>query len=81
MVNPYNQQLKNLNIVKHQFAVKAKKVGANAVIYFQYGQKNVSFFRSILLGLDDNVEWYGSGELVVISETERERIMDKIKNS
>ena len=76
----YNQQLKNLNNIKHQFAEKAKMAGANAVIHFQYGQKNTSWFRAALLALDDNIKWYGNGELVVISETEKEKILEKINN-
>ena len=76
----YNQQLSNLNKIKHQFAEKAKRAGANAIMHFKYGQKSASFFRAALLTFDDNVEWYGSGELVVISDNEKERILEKIQN-
>lgn len=76
----YNQQLKNLDAVKHQLAEKAKKLGANAVLDFKYGQKSASAFRSFLLGYDDNVNWYGSGKAVVISEEKVQEILEKIKN-
>ena len=76
----YNQQMKSLYNIKHQFAEKAKAAGANAIIHFKYGQKNTTWFRAALLAFDDNVKWYGSGDMVVISKEERERILEKIKN-
>ena len=76
----YNQQLKSLYNIKHQFAENAKATGANAVIRFKYGQKSMSWFKSALLAFDDNVKWYGTGVLAVISEEEKIRILEKIKN-
>ncbi len=76
----YNQQFKNLNDVKHQLAEKARALGANAVINFKYGQKNTTWFKAALLGLDDNVNWFGSGEAVVISESSYEQLLEKINN-
>ena len=76
----YNQQMKSLDTVKHQLAEKAKAVGANAVINFQYGQKNTSFFRSLLLILDDNIKWYGTGQAVILSDEKVMEIVEKIKN-
>lgn len=73
----YNQQLKDLNAVKDQLAQKAKAMGANAVMNFTYGQKSTTWFRSMFLGLDDNVNWYGSGTAIAIS-SER---LDEIINS
>lgn len=62
----YNQQLKGLDIVKDQLADKAIAMGGNAIMNFQYGQKSTSWFRSMLLSYDDNINWYGTGVVVVI---------------
>ena len=77
----YNQQLKNLYDVKHQLAEKAKSVGANAVIHFEYGQKSKGWFISMLLAFDDNINWHASGDAVVISNEKKEKILNKIKNN
>ena len=37
-------------------------------------------FDDVLLGYDDNVNWYGSGKAVVISEEKVQEILEKIKN-
>ena len=63
----YNQQLKSLDIVKEQLAQKAKALGANAVKDFKYGQKSTSWFRSMLLSYDDNINWYGTGTAILLS--------------
>ena len=63
----FNQQFRNLDDIKHQLAEKAKMIGANAIINFKYGQKTIPFFKAILLGTDDNVNWFASGEAVVVS--------------
>lgn len=76
----FNQQLKTLYNVKHQFAEKAKAVGANAIIRFKYGQKETKWYKAIWLASDDDIKWYATGEMVVISEEEKERILEKIKN-
>lgn len=64
----YNNQLKNLDNVKSQLADKAKLLGANAVIEFKYGQKSTTWLRSMILRLDDNINWYGSGIAVKIDD-------------
>ena len=71
----YNQQLKNLDMVKHQMADKAKKLGANAIVGFKYGQKSAGWFRAALLSLDDNINWYGEGVAVRIDETRYNEIL------
>ena len=58
-------QLKTLKDVKSALAARALRAGGNAVVDFQYGQKSVGFFRS-LLQLDD-VNWYGSGTIARIA--------------
>ena len=73
----FNQQFRNLDDVKHQLAEKAKQLGANAIINFRYGQKTVSFFKSILLGTDDNVNWYASGEAVVLTQEKFYELVEK----
>ena len=75
----FNQQFRNLDDVKHQLAVKAKNVGANAIINFKYGQKTVSFFKAILLGTDDNVNWYANGEAVVLTDEKYNELLEKAK--
>ncbi len=54
-------QLKTLKDVKRELASRASRAGGNAIVNFQYGQKSVGFFRSILQ-LDD-VNWYGTGTI------------------
>ncbi len=64
----YNNQLKNLDNVKAQLVAKAKQLGSNAIADFKYGQKNISWFKSMLLAFDDNVNWYGSGIAIKLDE-------------
>lgn len=54
-------QLKTLKDVKRELAARASRAGGNAIVNFQYGQKSVGWFRSILQ-LDD-VNWYGTGTI------------------
>ena len=77
----YNNQLKNLDNVKEQLADKAIQAGGNAIINFKYGQKNTSWFRSMLLAFDDNVNWFGEGEIVILEENKYKDFIEKIKNS
>ena len=76
----YNNQLKNLDNVKEQLANKATAMGGNAIINFTYGQKNTSWFRAALLALDDNVNWFGEGEAVILDGDRYRAIVEKIKN-
>lgn len=72
-------ELNGLNaVVKHQLADKAKALGCNAVINFKYGQAQSKSFKSIFL-MADEIDWYGSGEAVVISQEKKEEILEKIK--
>lgn len=77
----FNQQFKNLDHIKFQFAEKAKNVGANAVINFKYGQKTTSFWKAMLFATDDNVNWYGSGTAVLIPEDKYLELVNKTKNN
>lgn len=76
----YNNQLKNLSNVKAQLAEKAKKLGANTIANFKYGQKNTSLFRSMLLALDDNVNWYGSGTAIRLDENKYAEYVEQIQS-
>lgn len=69
----FGAQLKNLNDVKSDLAVKARAMGANAVINFVYGQK------SRWLAIDD-VAFYGQGVAVILSEQRYKAIAEKIAN-
>ena len=71
----YNQQLKGLDVVKDQLAEKAKAMGGNAVMDFQYGQKSTSWFRSMLLSYDDNINWYGTGTVVNVPSDRYHQIL------
>lgn len=76
----YNNQLKNLDDVKDQLAEKTRALGGNAVIYFKYGQKSTSWLRSLFLSLDDNVNWYGDGQAVLLSVDKYKEIIEKLNN-
>lgn len=60
-------QLKTLRDVKDVLAAEAKKSGGNAIVDFEYGQRSVSFWRS-LLQLDE-INWYGRGKIAQITMT------------
>ena len=62
----FNQQLKNLDDIKLSLIEQARAMGANAIIHFEYGQKTIGFWKSILLRQDDNVNWYAKGLAVYI---------------
>lgn len=76
----FNQQLKNLDDVKDQMIEKAKAMGANAIINFEYGQKTIGFWKSIVLSHDDNINWYATGLAVVIDPVRLDEIVEKIKS-
>lgn len=76
----WNNQLKNLDDVKSQLADKAIALGANAVINFKYGQKNTSWFRSIFMQTDDNVNWFGDGVAVLLDQNRYEEFLEQIKS-
>ena len=57
-------QLKNLSDVKRKLSRMVKERGGNALLNFKYGQK--SSFWTTLVGVD-NVNWYGEGDVAVIS--------------
>ncbi len=77
----FNSQLNNLGAIKKQLASKAKNMGANVVINFQYGQKSRGFWGSMLWGHDDNIDWYASGVAAVIDDLTFNEIVQKIQNS
>lgn len=64
-------QLKNLRDVKADMAVKARQMGANAVLDFKYGQK------SRLLAMDD-VAYFGSGIGAMLSREKFAEIQERI---
>ena len=70
----FNQQLKNLDDIKHQLADSAKKLGANAIINFKYGQKSLSFFKAMFFATDDNVNWFATGDAVVIADNQQKNL-------
>ena len=68
----FGAQLKNLNNVKEDLAIKAGAMGCNCVSEFRYGQK------SRLLAFDD-VAYFGSGVAVQLSAYDYNRIIDYIQ--
>ena len=76
----YNSQFQNIDRVKNQLAEKVKALGGNAIINFKYGQKNTSWFKSILLSLDDNINWFGNGEVVLLDEETYKEIIEYFNN-
>ena len=74
-----NTQLKSLDDVKLQLSQKAKQMGANAIINFEYGQKSMSWFKSLLLSFDDNIDWYGKGIAVVLNDNDYNFIVNRIR--
>ncbi|MCR5068040.1 MAG: hypothetical protein K6A14_08280 [Erysipelotrichaceae bacterium] len=74
----YNQQLKNLNDIKRQLVSKAKDMGANAVVDFKYGQKSTTMLRSMLLALDDNINWYAEGIAAILDEETYNALVTKL---
>ena len=77
----FNSQLNNLGAIRKQLALKAKNLGANVVTNFQYGQKSKGFWGSMLLGSDDNIDWYANGTAAVIDDLTYNEIVQKIQNS
>lgn len=59
-------QLKSLADVKRAMAAQARAAGGNAIVDFKYGQKSVSWLRS--LWQMDDVNWYGTGIIAVIPD-------------
>jgi hypothetical protein len=62
----YNAHNKSLDCVKDQLVEKTIALGGNAVVNFKYGQKNLGWFKSLILRLDDNIKWYGYGFAAII---------------
>lgn len=56
-------QLQTLDDVKSALATMVKAAGGNALIGFTYGQRSVSWWKS-LLSIDD-VAWWGKGQAAV----------------
>ncbi len=57
-------QLKNLDDVKRLMADRVREAGGNAVVDFEYGQRSVGFWRSLIDR--DDVNWYGEGRIAVL---------------
>lgn len=66
-------QLKSLNDVKANLALKAAKLNCNAITNFEYGQK------SRWLAIDD-VGFWGNGFASVLPEQTVTDLLQKIKN-
>lgn len=76
----FNSQIQTLDCVKDQLAEKALALGGNAIVNFTYGQKSSGWFKSSLFSLDDNIKWYGSGTVAILSEDRRKEIYKNLNN-
>jgi len=52
----------NLRIIKEKLAAKAKQIGADAIMKFEYGQKRD------LISLWDDTRWYGRGIAIQLQD-------------
>ena len=68
----FNTQLNSLDTVKEQLAQTAISMGGNAVIDFNYGQKENCW-------LWDCVQWYGNGLAANIPENRWKEIVENIR--
>jgi hypothetical protein len=59
--------MKSLRDVKHELAVRASRVGGNAIVDFKYGQRSYGIFRS-LFHLGDHY-WHGAGTIARVPNT------------
>ena len=76
----YNSQIQTIDCVKDQLVEKTVALGGNAVINFKYGQKSSGWFKSILLGFDDDIKWYGSGLASILPEEKKKEIISRFNN-
>lgn len=58
-------QLKSIESLKQAMARRAIALGGNCIICFEYGQKQSSFWKS-LLSLDD-IYWQGKGIVAIVN--------------
>lgn len=58
-------QLKSLDDVKRLMADTVKRKRGNAVLDFKYGQRSAGVFASLFQR--DDVSWYGSGTIAVVT--------------
>jgi hypothetical protein len=56
----------NLNDVKRHMAVRARKLGANAIVDFQYGQRSFRGLELLALFMRNTEVWYGEGDAVAL---------------
>jgi hypothetical protein len=57
-----SRQNANLHKVKQQLASDAKRVGANTVIHFKYGQRAHNWYTHIFDLTWDSESWYGESD-------------------
>jgi hypothetical protein len=56
----------NVNDVKRHMAVRARKLGANAIVDFQYGQRSFRGLEVLALFMRNTEVWYGQGDAVAL---------------
>ena len=69
----FGAQLKNLNDVKKDMAIKARALGGNCILNFNYGQK------SRWLAIDD-VAFYGNGKVAILPENIYQELLNKVRS-
>jgi hypothetical protein len=61
-----SRQNSNLFEVKTQMAIRAHRLGANAIVTFRYGQRAHRGLTLLSLFKWDTESWYGEGDAVVL---------------
>lgn len=59
-----SRQNSNLSEVKKEMAKKAKRIGANSIINFKYGQKSHKWWQLVFTFKWDTESWFGVGDAV-----------------
>jgi len=59
-----SRQNSNLTDVKTQLAAQAKRMGANVIQQFKYGQKAHKWWEQVFTFKWDTESWHGSGQAV-----------------
>jgi hypothetical protein len=61
-----NRQNSNLGEVKTLMAAEARRVGANAVVRFKYGQRSHKWWEQMFTFRWDSESWFGEGQAVLL---------------
>lgn len=57
-------QLRSIESLKQAMAKRARMLGGNCIVCFEYGQKQSSFMKSLISR--DDIYWHGKGIVAVV---------------